>query len=79
MRHGPGSAGFEFGDWFTWFLRPDGTIGKSFTHLFTARQVFAEARQAGFAVCRKDGAYFVATDFRAGDPRPESPDHPPAG
>ena len=62
-RHGLWPSGCEFGDWFTWFLRPDGSIGKSFTHLFTESQVVAEARTAGFLSCRRRGAYFVATDF----------------
>ena len=63
-RRRPWRPGFEFGDWFTWFLRRDGTIGTSFTHLFTASQVVAEARLAGFPSCRRQGAYFVATDLR---------------
>jgi len=62
-RRRPWRSGFEFGDWFTWFLRCDGTIGTSFTHLFTASQVVAEARVAGFPSCRRQGAYFVATHF----------------
>ena len=63
-RLGPRASGCEFGDWFTWFLRPDGTIGKSFTHLFTESQIVAEARAAGFLSCRRFGGYFVATDYR---------------
>lgn len=62
-RHALRGRGCEFGDWFTWFLRPDGTIGKSYSHLFTVAGVLAEARQAGFRACRKDGAYFVVADF----------------
>jgi SAM-dependent methyltransferase len=62
-RHARRGRGCEFGDWFTWFLRPDGTIGKSYSHLFTVASVLAEARQAGFRACRKDGAYFVVADF----------------
>jgi len=52
-----------FGDWFTWFLRPDGTLGKSFTHMFAASSVLSEAREAGFSDCRKVGGYFVARRF----------------
>ncbi|MBI1950343.1 MAG: class I SAM-dependent methyltransferase [Acidobacteria bacterium] len=63
MRHAPRRRGHEFGDWFTWFLRSDGTIDKSYSHWFTVASVLAEARQAGFRACRKDGAYFVAADF----------------
>ena len=62
-RHRPGRTEFEFGDWFTWFLRPDGTIGQSFTHMFSASAVVAEARRAGFRTCRRQGAYFVAGEF----------------
>src|SRR5439155_18037337 len=53
----------EFGDWFTWFLRPDGSLGKSFTHMFAASSVLSEAREAGFRDCRKVGGYFVARGF----------------
>ncbi len=63
MRHRLRGRGREFGDWFTWFLRPDGTIGRSYSHLFTASRVLAEARQAGFRACSRHGAYFVAADF----------------
>lgn len=65
VRHARRGRGCEFGDWFTWFLRPDGTIGKSYSHLFTASRVLAEARKAGFRTCRKEGAYFVAEGFEA--------------
>ena len=62
-RHALRGRGVEFGDWFTWFLRPEGSIGKSYSHLFTPGRVVSEAREAGFASCAKDGAYFVARDF----------------
>ena len=63
VRHAGHEAGFELGDWFTWFLRTDGSLGKSFCHLFRATRVIAEAREAGFRTCGKAGAFFVATDF----------------
>ena len=64
IRHSRRGRGFEFGDWFTWFLRPDGTIGKSFSHMFSHARVRAEVREAGFRSCRKEGAWFVASDFQ---------------
>jgi SAM-dependent methyltransferase len=66
VRRAPRRPGFEFGDWFTWFLRPDGTIGTAFTHLFTTSRVIREARSAGFPRCRRQGGYFVASGFDAG-------------
>ncbi|HKB07113.1 MAG TPA: class I SAM-dependent methyltransferase [Candidatus Polarisedimenticolia bacterium] len=66
LRHGPWRGGHEFGDWFTWFLLPDGTIGTSFSHMFTLSAVVGEARAAGFRDCRLDGAYFVASAFDRG-------------
>jgi len=62
-RHAGRGRAFEFGDWFTWFLRPDGRIGKSFSHLFRDAGVRAEVREAGFGSCRREGAWFVASDF----------------
>jgi len=64
VRHAGRGRGFEFGDWFTWFLRPDGRIGKSFSHLFREAGVRTEAREGGFRSCRKEGAWFVASGFR---------------
>lgn len=66
LHHAPRRRGFEFGDWFTWFLRPDGTIGTSFSHMFTVSAVVGETRAAGFRDCRLEGAYFVATGFIPG-------------
>lgn len=66
-RHALRGQGIEFGDWFTWFLRRDGSIGKSYSHLFTPGRVVSEARAAGFASCAKEGAYFVARGFTAED------------
>ncbi len=54
------AAGFEPGDWHTSYMLPDGTIGRSYTHLFSEREIVSEARRAGFAECRRAGAYFVA-------------------
>src|SRR5207245_6684983 len=59
-RHAGRSAGFELGDWFTWFLLPDGSVGKSFCHLFRSTKVIAETREAGFRTCVRAGAFFVA-------------------
>lgn len=64
IRHAGRRRSYEFGDWFTWFLRPDGTIGKSYSHMFSQARVHAEVREAGFRSCRKEGAWFVASDFR---------------
>lgn len=62
-RRRAGDPEFEFGDWFTWFLLPDGTIGRSFTHLFPASRVLSEVREAGFRTCRRRGAFFIAAGF----------------
>ena len=64
VRHAGRGRGFEFGDWVTWFLRPDGRIGKSFSHLFREAGIRREAREGGFRSCRKEGAWFVASGFR---------------
>jgi SAM-dependent methyltransferase len=56
----------EFGDWFTWFLTPDGRIERAFSHRFFKWQVHAEARAAGFQSCEFVGQdHFVARGFRA--------------
>lgn len=64
-RHAARRPRFEFGDWYTWFLLPDGTIDRSFTHLFTTSRILREARAAGFRQCRREGAYFIAGAFGA--------------
>jgi len=38
----------EPGDWYTMFLTPQGSIGRSFTHLFRPETVVRELRLAGF-------------------------------
>jgi SAM-dependent methyltransferase len=54
----------EFGDWYTWFLTPAGTIGASFKHLSLASHVRAEALEAGYHfVEHKAGGSFVAGEF----------------
>ncbi len=59
-------SGGEFGDWFTWFLTPRGTIGKSYLHVSTATRVLREIRAAGFRHAAREGrAHFVASDFQA--------------
>jgi len=56
----------EFGDWYTWFLTPQGEIGFSFSHRFAcARSVLTEIREAGFGRARRDPqGYFEAGDLR---------------
>lgn len=71
-RHAGRGRGFEFGDWFTWFLRPDGGIGKSFSHLFSEAGVRAEVGEDGFGSCRREGAWFVASDFHPEPPAQSS-------
>jgi SAM-dependent methyltransferase len=59
------STRVEFGDWYTWFPTPRGTIGTSFTHRFFARQVMAEARAAGFGRVERTGrGHFIAREYR---------------
>jgi SAM-dependent methyltransferase len=59
-----GGSGDELGDWYTWFLTRQGTIGTSFLHVSRGSQVLAEARRAGFRAIRREGrAYFVASEF----------------
>lgn len=54
----------EFGDWFTWFLTPEGRIGTAFSHRFFKRQVLTEARAAGFRVAEQiKQSQFVAREF----------------
>jgi SAM-dependent methyltransferase len=62
-----GIAGREFGDWYTWYLTPRGTIGKSFLHVSTASQVIREIHAAGFRRTAREGkAHFVAGEFQPG-------------
>jgi SAM-dependent methyltransferase len=61
------SDSVEYGDWFTSFLTAQGTIGRSFIHLFRVRWVVAEARSAGFRVIERCGpAHFLARGFQTG-------------
>ena len=62
LRRGPGKG--KFGDWYTWFLTPAGTLGTAFTHRFIACRVRAEVREAGyhFIERERDGS-FVAGEF----------------
>jgi SAM-dependent methyltransferase len=71
VRHAVRRRAREFGDWFTWYLVPDGSLGKSFSHLFAATSVMREVREAGFRDCRPSGAFFVATGFRQAPPLPD--------
>jgi hypothetical protein len=52
----------EPGDWYTWYLTPRGTIGYSFLRRFTAGEVLAEVRSAGFASVGRQGTHFLATN-----------------
>jgi hypothetical protein len=63
-RRAAGGAG-QMGDWYTWFLTPQGRIGKSFIHLHSARRVRWEARRAGFrSLERGPASHYIARDFR---------------
>jgi SAM-dependent methyltransferase len=56
----------EFGDWYTWFLTPQGEIGRSFGHRFLSqRAVLAEVRDAGFrSVRREPEGHFTSWNLR---------------
>jgi SAM-dependent methyltransferase len=54
-----GTRGFERGDWYTWYLTSSGGIGYSYLHRFTAREVVAEARAAGFGETHRLGAHIL--------------------
>ncbi len=71
IRSRKGGREAEMGDWHTWFLTRSGTLGESFIHLFSERQVMDEARAAGFARVERTGAaQFVAGEFPPGDGAP---------
>jgi SAM-dependent methyltransferase len=54
----------EFGDWFTWFVTPEGQLGKAFSHRFFAAGVRAEANEAGFRSVDAIGSdHFVAMGY----------------
>lgn len=56
----------EFGDWFTWFLTPEGRLGTAFSHRFLRWQVRDEARAAGFRKWEDVGnSHFAASDHAA--------------
>jgi SAM-dependent methyltransferase len=60
--HGHGRVpGYEHGDWYTWFLRPDGTLGHSYLHRFGAGEVVREVRKAGFAHVEIHRAHVLAS------------------
>jgi SAM-dependent methyltransferase len=55
----------EPGDWYTTFLMPAGTIGRSFIHLFRWKAVVGEVRLAGFREVKPIGpAHLVAREFQ---------------
>jgi SAM-dependent methyltransferase len=54
----------ELGDWFTWFMTPTGSIGRSFLRRFRPVEVIGEARDAGFRRVRRAGrAHFIVDAF----------------
>jgi SAM-dependent methyltransferase len=61
--HDGGSVVGEPGDWYTRYLAPDGGIGTSYLHRFTAEEVVFEARAAGFGTIECRRADFVAGRF----------------
>jgi D-alanine-D-alanine ligase len=52
----------EPGDWYTWYLTPRGTIGRSYLRRFSAGEVVAETRAAGYTSIARLGSHFLATD-----------------
>jgi SAM-dependent methyltransferase len=65
MRRRPDCPAGDLGDWYTRFMTPQGTIGRSFVHRAFAWQVVREARAAGFGrVEMERGTHFVASGFR---------------
>jgi SAM-dependent methyltransferase len=54
----------EMGDWFTWFLTPEGRIATAFSRRFFRREIFSEARAAGFrSVADLGHDHFHAEEF----------------
>jgi SAM-dependent methyltransferase len=73
MRHGlvwlrqrlRGNRRTEFGDWYTWYLTPEGRFATAFTRRFTRRQFRAEVRAAGFLQIRDASeGHFILGQFR---------------
>lgn len=65
LRMPAGERNHEFGDWYTSFLTPSGTIGTSYLHRGSRARVLGEARAAGFSNVRwMETGYFVAGRFR---------------
>lgn len=60
-RWSPAAPGGEPGDWYTRYLRPDGSIGTSYLRRFDSEEVRREARAAGFGAIERLGAHFVAS------------------
>jgi SAM-dependent methyltransferase len=52
----------EHGDWYTWYLTREGELGTSYVHLFTPREAWREAREAGFAHLEWLGAHLLVSD-----------------
>ncbi len=66
-------VGAEFGDWYTRFMTPQGTIGRSYVHRAFARQVIREARAAGFGrVGWERRSHFIASNFADKEPAREA-------
>jgi len=61
-RHSQTTWPGEEGDWYTWYLTPHGTIGRSFLRRFSAGEVIAEARKAGFGSVTRRGSHFLVTN-----------------
>jgi len=60
LRRRRGSRSVEPGDWYTWFLTPQGTIGCSYLHRFASGEVEAELEAAGLRVAARVAGHILA-------------------
>jgi hypothetical protein len=61
LRRLRGDRRVERGDWYTLYMTPVGTIGRSYLHVFTGDELASELRAAGFRSVRRLGGHVVAT------------------
>jgi hypothetical protein len=61
LRRLRGDRRAEWGDWYTLYMSPAGTIGRSYLHVFSGDRLASELRAAGFRSVRRLGGHVVAT------------------
>jgi SAM-dependent methyltransferase len=64
-----GSRSVEPGDWYTWFLTPQGAIGYSYVHRFSKAEIGGELKAAGLSPLWRRGGTVVAARAQAGSAR----------